>query len=111
MNFISHVTEAVERQVDASLTSDMLINSLDGNAMTAVRNDNIHKWFVATHDLGPSASIDTLVLLKSPLIEPIGTAANLVFSDRTVLQIGPKPDILGVTKVSTGIKMLFSKAG
>jgi hypothetical protein len=78
MDFLFHVTEAVERWIYADPRRDMIIKQLawEGlhaptcNATAAVRNDDIHKWVVATCDLDPgavpisvlTASIDTLVM-------------------------------------------------
>ena len=78
MDFLPYVTEAVERWIYADPRRDMIIKQLawEGlhaptcNATAAVRNDDIHKWVVATCDLDPgavpisvlTASIDTLVM-------------------------------------------------
>ena len=62
MDFLSYVTEAVERQVDGGPTRDMLIKQLawEGliasthNFVAALKNDDINKWVVANHDLYPN---------------------------------------------------------
>lgn len=78
MDFLSCLTEAVERQDNTGPTRHMLIKRLtwEGlnapihNVVIAIRNDDIHKQAVATHNLDPgaghiaalTASIDALVM-------------------------------------------------
>jgi len=79
--------------------------------VAAIRNDDIHKWVVATCDLVLGAGstvaltvfIHPLVLeyvqktcspLKGLLIASIGAMATLVISDRTAPQLGPRLDVL-----------------
>lgn len=90
IDFLSHVTEAVQRQVHAGPARDMLIkqliweglNVLTHNAGTAVRNDDSHKWVSATHDLdtgsGPTATLTASIealfmeLIQRTLTSPEG---------------------------------------
>lgn len=91
--------------------------------MTAIRKVNIHKWVVATHDLdlgmspiaALTASIDALVMehvqRMCPPSEglPVGAVARLVTLDRTATQLGPRLDVLIITKVSIGLRIFVLK--
>lgn len=87
MNLLSCVFEAVERQVDAGPTRDMLIkwlawkglNTSTFNAVAVVRNDDIHKWVVATHDLDPGVG-PTAVLTASIVPWSWGTYRGHILS-------------------------------
>lgn len=94
--------------------------------MATIRNSDIHKWVVVIHDLDTGSSpiaaltvsIDTLVMehvkrMKSPFerhpMAPVVAIESLVTSDGTVLQLGPRTDVLVVTKLSISLKFAILK--
>lgn len=95
--------------------------------MAAIRNDDIHKWDVATCDLDSvigliaslTASIDTLVMEHvqsvfpppdGSLIASVGAMANPVTIDGTSPQLNQRTDFPFVTKVSIGIRIAILKS-
>ena len=135
MVFLFRVTEAVERPVDAGPSRDMLIKQLawEGlnapthNAVAAIGNDDNHKWVVATHNLDPgagpiaalTASIDILVIecvrgcalfMKGPPNRTCWGCGKPGHLKRTTPQLGPRPNALVVTKVSTVLRIVILKS-
>lgn len=84
--------------------------------MPAIKNDNIHKLVVATYDMNHgvghisalNACIDAwswdmyrrCTPLKGPLITSAVDMSSLVTSEGIASQLGPRPNVLLVTRVS-----------
>lgn len=49
-------------------------------------------------------------LLKGHLIAPVEVVASLVNSDSIVLQLGPRPVVSGVKKISNGLRIAVLKS-
>lgn len=45
------------------------------------------------------------------MIAPVEAVASLVNSDSNAPQLGPRPAVSGVTKISNGLRIAVSKAG